>query len=394
MRKTPRWRSWLPTSRQLRFSMQKALAKTFPSIGYKYNYFPDNAILDQPPNELLLTADERSKQDLPKDIVAFFREHGALEQSRSARPLPPAGHTRLWLHKLVDTMVLGSTGSTIIKGQNRQLEASAPNNMRFAQLKDRTIETAAINMLGMVVGHRHYYHFLADAAYPLLYLLKHLEPRTFPLTLLVRENLPGFQREFYRHLIEETPLLRLEECKANERIHCQTLYHCLAQMNSEYRVPPSEHAAAMIATHYLSAYELQTQSEPTLKLYIARDDAKTRKIRNEKFLKDQLEARGFQSIIPGNLSHKDQVQLFNKAKIIVGTHGAGLTNLLFAQAGGKVIEIFPADYIQSAYAWISHLRGLNYAPVIGEESGAHQHFSLSQNAIGNILHEVDAHGPT
>ncbi len=84
MRKAPLWRSWLPTSRQLRFSMQKALAKTFPSLGYKYNYFPDNAILDQPPNELLLTADERSKQDLPKDIVAFFREHGALEQSRSA----------------------------------------------------------------------------------------------------------------------------------------------------------------------------------------------------------------------------------------------------------------------------------------------------------------------
>ncbi|GHB21823.1 hypothetical protein GCM10007094_07410 [Pseudovibrio japonicus] len=372
--------------------MQAAIAKNFPAIGYKYNYFPDKAILDQPPNELLLTADERSKHDLPKDILTFFKEHGALEQKRSAGPLPPAGLTRLLLHKLVDTMVLGSTGSTVIKAQNRQVEAAAPNNMRFAQLTDRTIETAAINMLGMAVGHRHYYHFLADAAYPLMFLLEHLEPRTFPLTLLVRENLPEFQRAFYRHLLKKTPLLQLEECKANERIHCQTLYHCLAQMNSEFRVPPSEQAASMIAAHYLSAYNLQAVSEPTLKLYIARDDAKTRKILNEKFLKDQLEARGFHSIIPGTLGHEDQVQLFNEAKIIVGTHGAGLTNLLFSQAGGKVIEIFPADYIQSAYAWIAHLRGLSYAPVIGEESGAHQHFSLSQKAIGQILDEIDAHG--
>lgn len=392
MRKAPRWRSWIPTSRQLRFSMQTALAKASPSMGYKYNYFPDNAILDQPPNELLLTADERSTHDLPQDIQKFFADHGALEKSRSAGPLTPAGHTRLLLCKLVDTMVLGSTGSTVIKTQNRQVEAATSNTMRFARLKDRSIETAAINMLGMAVGHRHYYHFLADTAYPLMFLLEQLEPRTFPLTLLVRENLPGFQRAFYRYLLKKTPLLQLEECKANERIHCETLYRCLAQINSEYRVPPSEQAASMIATHYLSAYNLQTISEPTLKLYIARDDAKTRKILNEKFLKDQLEARGFHSIIPGNLHHEDQVQLFNEARIIVGTHGAGLTNLLFAQAGGKVIEIFPADYIQSAYAWIAHLRGLSYAPVIGEKSGAHQHFSLSQKAIGQILNEVDAYG--
>ncbi|KZK90669.1 hypothetical protein PsW64_00233 [Pseudovibrio sp. W64] len=390
MRKAPKWRSWLPTSRQLRFRVQSTLARTFPSIGDRNNFFPDNANPRLAPNEQLLTVDERSSRALPQEVQAFFEEHGALEQSRYPLPITPAGHTQLRMFKLVDALVLGSTGATVLKAQHRQIEAAAPNTMRFARLKDRTIQTAAINMLGMAAGHRHYYHFLCDVAFPLLFLLEQLGPLTFPLKILLRENLPEFQKEFYEHLAQETPLLSLEECKGNERIHCKTLFHCTPAMNCEYRVPASEQAASMVATHYLAAYQLDMHKTPATRLYIARDDAKTRRIVNEKSLKEQLEARGFQSIIPGKLSHKEQVELFNNARIIVGTHGAGLTNLLFTQAGGKLIEIFPADYVQSAYAWLAHVRGLRYAPVIGEKSGAHQHFSLSQNAIGQILHEVDA----
>ncbi len=390
MRKAPEWRSWLPTSRQLRFSVQSTLARKFPAIGDRNNFFADNANLRLAPNEHLLTVDERSSCALPQEVQAFFEEHGALEQSRYPLPIPPAGHTQLRLHKLVDCLVLGSTGSTVLKAQHRQIEAAASNTRRFARLKDRTIQTAAINMLGMKAGHRHYYHFICDVAFPLLFLLEHLEPFMTPLKILVRENLPEFQREFFEHLARETPLLSLEECGANERLHCKTLYHCMPAMNCEYRAPASEQAASMVATHYLAAYHLDMHKTPATRLYIARDDAKIRRILNEKSLKEQLEARGFQSIIPGRQSHKEQVELFNSARIIVGTHGAGLTNLLFTQVGGKLIEIFPADYVQSAYAWLAHLRGLGYAPVIGGKSGAHQHFSLSQNAIGQILHEVDA----
>ncbi|AEV36091.1 Capsular polysaccharide biosynthesis protein-like protein [Pseudovibrio sp. FO-BEG1] len=390
MRKAPKWRSWMPTSRQLRFKLQSSLARTFPAIGYRYNYFPDNAAPGLAPHKHLITIDERSSRDLPQQVQAFFTEHGALEQSRYPLPITPSGHTQLKLHKLTDTLVLGSTGATVLKSQHRQIEAAAPNTMRFARLKDRTIQSAAINMLGMATGYRHYYHFLCDVAFPLLFLLEHLEPRTFPLKILLREDLPEFQREFYEFLAQDTPLLTLEECRANERIHCKTLYHCSPAMNCEFRAPASEQAASMVATHYLAAYGLDMHKTPTQKLYIARNDAKTRRILNETTLIEQLEARGFQSVVPGKLTHREQVKLFSSAKIIVGTHGAGLTNLLFTQAGGKLVEIFPADYIQSAYAWLSHVRGLEYAPVIGEMSGAHQHFTLPQTAIGQILHEVDA----
>ncbi len=390
MRKAPKWRNWVPTSRQLRFKLQSSLASSFPSIGDHFNFFPDNANPNIAPNTHLHTVDECSERDLPQELQAFFARHGALEQSRYPLPITPTGHTRFDLYKLNDALVLGSTGATVLKAQSRQIEAAASNTMRFSVLKDRQIDTTAINMLGMAAGHRHYYHFLCDVAYPLLFLLEALEPREFSLTLLLRENLPKFQEDFYLHLTHSFPQLSLKPVRQNERVHCKTLFHCMAALNCEYRAPASEYAAATVSSHYFMAYDITPDKTPDRKLYIARDDAKTRRILNEKVLIEQLEARGFESIQPGSLSHKEQVELFNSAKVVVGTHGAGLTNILFMQSGGKLVEVFPADYIQSAYAWLSHLRGLNYAAVIGEKSGSHQHFSLSQSAIGEILNHVDS----
>ena len=39
------------------------------------------------------------------------------------------------------------------------------------------------------------------------------------------------------------------------------------------------------------------------------------------------------------LSFNEQIKIFNEAKIIIGSHGAGLTNLIFCEPSTKVIEI-------------------------------------------------------
>ncbi|SDQ80374.1 glycosyltransferase family 61 protein [Pseudovibrio sp. Tun.PSC04-5.I4] len=389
MRKAPKWRSWVPTSRKIRFSVQSALARAFPMLGYHFNHFPDNADLSLAPIELLKSFEERSARALPEEVQQFFRAHGALEQSRYPLPITPSGQNWLRIYELTDALVLSSTGSTVVKAQHRQIEAAAPNTMRFARLKDLSIQTPLINMLGLSSGYRHYYHFLCDVAFPLLYMLEAFEPRTFPLTILVRKDLPEFQREFYTHLAEDIPALTVEECGTNQRVHCKTLYHCTPAVNCEYRAPPSENAAAMVAAHYFSAYGIDQTEPPTKKLYIMRKNAKTRKILQEESLINQLQLRGFECVDPGDIGHKEQVNLFSKASIIVGTHGAGLTNILFSQANCKVFELFPADYIQSAYAWLSHMRGMSYTPIMGEKSGVHQHYSLSEQTVSDLLQSLD-----
>lgn len=388
MRRAPKWRSWIPTSRQIRFVIEQALVCLFPRLRHRYNYFADGADLNAPAIKQLSHVEECSAHPLPEPVRQFFTEYGALEQSRYPLPITPLGKTTLQIVEIPEVMVLGKTGATIIKQQNRQIESAARNTMRFARLKDRSILTVAFNALGMEAGHRHYYHFLCDVAFPILHALKDLEPRAYHLTLLIRANLPAFQEQFYTHLAKGFESITLLECRKDERIHCQKLIYCKTALNCEYRAPASEAAAGLVAEHYRGAYGLSALRKPERKLYIARRDAKTRKLLNEDDLLAKLEPLGFESIAPGELSHEEQVKLFSSATTVIGTHGAGLTNILFTQPQCHLIEIFPQDYVQSAYAWLSHTRRGRYTPVLGKKSGAHQHFSLSQEAMQQLVNAV------
>tara|TARA_Y100000996_G_scaffold414650_1_gene406173 strand:+ start:83 stop:1207 length:1125 start_codon:yes stop_codon:yes gene_type:complete len=78
------------------------------------------------------------------------------------------------------------------------------------------------------------------------------------------------------------------------------------------------------------------------------------------FLKNQ----GFESVKLENLTFQQQVFLFKKAKIIVGAHGAGLSNLSFCQRNCKVIEMRPSKpgygYQNKVYERISEINDLDY----------------------------------
>ncbi|WP_342265459.1 glycosyltransferase family 61 protein [Cardinium endosymbiont of Philonthus spinipes] len=75
------------------------------------------------------------------------------------------------------------------------------------------------------------------------------------------------------------------------------------------------------------------------KIYISRAQATIRRIANEKELTDYLKKRGFKVVYLEHLNPFEQAYLFNNAKIIMGPHGSGFANLIFAQPTTKVIEI-------------------------------------------------------
>lgn len=60
-------------------------------------------------------------------------------------------------------------------------------------------------------------------------------------------------------------------------------------------------------------------------------------------------------VVFDSLPFEECVQLFARAKLIVGAHGAGLSNMMFAKKGTPVIELFPCDMINLCYwhlSWI------------------------------------------
>ena len=52
-----------------------------------------------------------------------------------------------------------------------------------------------------------------------------------------------------------------------------------------------------------------------------------------------MKTQGFKSLLLENYSFADQIGIFNKAKIIIGLHGAGFANIVFCRKGTKIVEI-------------------------------------------------------
>lgn len=98
-----------------------------------------------------------------------------------------------------------------------------------------------------------------------------------------------------------------------------------------------------------------------LKLYITRDDSKHRLITNGPSVDALLHEYGFIRVTPGTLPFEEQVAIFSRARVIVGTHGAGLTNIIWAAPGAKVLEFMPCSLGDPGYRFLSQLCGHDYS---------------------------------
>lgn len=75
------------------------------------------------------------------------------------------------------------------------------------------------------------------------------------------------------------------------------------------------------------------------RLYLSRADRGARGILNEADLLALLARYGFEAVNPGALSIPEQAALFAQAEMVVGPHGAALTNMLFLPQGAVLLEL-------------------------------------------------------
>lgn len=105
--------------------------------------------------------------------------------------------------------------------------------------------------------------------------------------------------------------------------------------------------------------KLMIKNSPTY-IYVSRVSSKVRKIKNEKEFKHSLEKFGIKTVKLEKENFEQQVNLFYNARLIISTHGAGLTNLTFAQPGTKVIEFIPEKRFAKHYVNISNILNLKH----------------------------------
>jgi prepilin-type processing-associated H-X9-DG protein len=105
------------------------------------------------------------------------------------------------------------------------------------------------------------------------------------------------------------------------------------------------------------------------RLYIDRRDSANRSLANEEAVVAALARYGFVPVRLSALSLAEQIGLFGNARVIVGPHGGGLANILFAQRGCALIELQMDSYVLWMFRLFAAFSGVDYDCVIGRQLG-------------------------
>jgi capsular polysaccharide biosynthesis protein len=96
------------------------------------------------------------------------------------------------------------------------------------------------------------------------------------------------------------------------------------------------------------------------KIYVPCTDKTSLIVRKEEAIIEDVRKRNFEVIAPGSLPLAEQISLFRGASLVVGSHGADLTNIVFCEPGTIVYELVPAHYTNACFCNLALICGLRY----------------------------------
>ncbi len=109
-------------------------------------------------------------------------------------------------------------------------------------------------------------------------------------------------------------------------------------------------------------------ARPGRKLMISRADTTGRAVLNWEEVLPVFRRHGFDVVELAGLSTEAQMALFRDASQVVGVHGSGLTNILFATRDCAVLEILPPLVATQAYWLLASSLGQRYSALIAEDA--------------------------
>ncbi len=235
-----------------------------------------------------------------------------------------------------------------------------------------------------------YYHWLFECLPRAIVALEQPEYAGWPL--LVEAGLPTQNLQALQRLSGEREIIclgHLEACRVEEL----AFPGVFSFMHDNYgrRVRAEDLVIAPEAVQLLRERLLPTAAGVAgRKIYIARDRARYRRVLNEGQIQAALRAQGFEIVRPEELSFAEQLELFSGASVIVGPTGAGLSNMVFAPLGCRVIvlagETREANYF--IFGQLGRLLKHELQYVTGEARKPwllHSDYCIDLQHLGNVL---------
>lgn len=205
-------------------------------------------------------------------------------------------------------------------------------------------------------GNDNYFHFVTDVI-PRWGTFQDTMPGCRPDAVYVPHR-SRYQRELLDLIgLSDMPLIQSDKDRAVRAKHLVVPWIGNA---SEF-APPS-------TVEWLrSALPAKDVASRPKRIYVTRGKQKnTRRFVSEAELVAALDKRGFVVVDPGSLSVQDQIDHFSAADVIVGPHGAALTNLVFAKEGAKVLELFGPKYVKACFWTLTaNIPGVQHRYLVG-----------------------------
>jgi hypothetical protein len=376
-------------SRNLRWLALKAATRLAPSLKRRYPVYQKVVPLTEAGEVRFV--EEQQPLSLAPEEAEYAR--------RFDPPLPDMVERSIALVRLEGATVLGSTGAVIDETDGLLFRsrytadrygpgASYHDFIDLPSVRADKPHANYFSMVGEYRGHRHFFHFLFDRLPRIFYLLLRFDMGDTPFVVLTNEDPPGFQRDLYRFLEAQHPNLQFVAVPERERWRLPTLYLIddIQPVRRTFLAPDIMNSVRELA---IRGYGL-SPAPPHRRLYVNRNDTRKRRISNEAEIWPSLARRGFQNIAAGKLSFRDQVVLFAEAEMIVGPHGAGLSNLLFAPQSAKVLEISNVERVKSVYFLLTKAMGQGYLPLVGSKGGHNEWFRVGPAAVDAALARLEA----
>ena len=231
----------------------------------------------------------------------------------------------------------------------------------------RRVDGNLTSIVSFWVSGGNYYHWFLDG----LTRLVHLSAFPPDCRILVPDGLPAFASE------------SLELLGLSDRLETATTQDIIAEDYWFAGPLMMSGCPDPIGVPWLRRRLARPAERPTRRIFVKRS-ASTRCIENDEELNSLFSDLGWEVVDPARRSLRDQIRLFGEAEMVVGAHGAALTNILWMGEGGKVLELMPSKRRNGCYAGISLAAGLHHE-VLVQPSNREGNMQVSLRPVMEVL---------
>ncbi len=220
-----------------------------------------------------------------------------------------------------------------------------------------------------------YYHWLLDAMGQVLIARRELGRR---VKVLVSRNPFRFVKDGLQYFgIEDEDVVYVDGPVVVDRA-------ILVARNNDLGVVFNDNIEVLrneIAKHF------DENAPACRKIYISRRLERNRAIRNEGALEDAVRTMGFEVCYFEKMPFAEQIKTVREARIVMGIHGAGLSNIIAGRKGLKVIELLNPTWFNTCFAQLASQLGFDYHYMMLrlENSAVYADIEEVKNLICSVL---------